>query len=77
MWAALTDPRTLTEWLMPNDLRAEVGHRFQFRVDPMLGFSGVTECEVLAVDPPTRLAFTWVSDSRSSRPVPGSAVHGA
>lgn len=61
VWTALTDPRALAEWLMPNDFKAEVGHRFQFRVDPMLGFEGINECVVEEVDPPRRLIYTWVS----------------
>ena len=59
VWVALTDPRALAEWLMPNNFRAEVGARFRFHVDPMPGFSGISECEVLEVDPPRRLVYTW------------------
>ena len=59
VWVALTDPRALAEWLMPNNFRAEVGARFRFHVDPMPGFSGISECEVLEVDPPKRLVYTW------------------
>jgi uncharacterized protein YndB with AHSA1/START domain len=59
VWVALTDPRALAEWLMPNDFRPEVGVRFRYHVDPMPGFSGISECEVLEVDPPRRLVYTW------------------
>lgn len=60
VWVAITDPRALAEWLMPNDFKPVVGHRFEFRVDSGPGFSGITRCEVIEVDPPRRLAFTWV-----------------
>lgn len=59
VWVALTDPRALAEWLMPNNFRAEVGARFRFHVDPMPGFSGISECEVLEVEAPRRLVYTW------------------
>lgn len=61
VWVALTDPRALAEWLMPNDFRPVEGHEFQFRVDPMLGFTGVNQCRVVEVDPPRRLVYTWAS----------------
>ena len=59
VWVALTDPRALAEWLMPNNFEPVVGRVFRFHVDPMPGFSGITECEVLEVDPPRRLVYTW------------------
>ena len=37
VWRALTEPELVAAWLMPNDLRAEVGHRFTFRAQPMPG----------------------------------------
>jgi uncharacterized protein YndB with AHSA1/START domain len=70
-WTALTDPKALAEWLMPNDFKPVVGHRFRFHVDPMGSYSGITECEVLEVEPPTRLVYTWTSVPKdSSRPRP-------
>ncbi|MAG58329.1 MAG: ATPase [Planctomycetes bacterium] len=62
VWVALTDPRALAEWLMPNDFRPEVGHRFVLQVDgaPRMNFSGLNECEVLACDPPNRMVWSWV-----------------
>jgi len=59
VWTALTDPRALAEWLMPNNFEPRVGHVFRFHVDPMPGFSGINECKVLEVDPPRRLVYTW------------------
>lgn len=36
VWEALTDPATLSKWMMfeTNDFRPVVGHRFQFRMQP-------------------------------------------
>ena len=60
VWVALTDPHALAEWLMPNNFAPVVGRKFLFQVDPWPGFSGVNECEVLEVEPPRRLVYTWV-----------------
>ena len=51
VWAAITDPHALAEWLEPNDHKPVVGHKFQFRCDPGLCGSGMTECEVLEAEP--------------------------
>jgi uncharacterized protein YndB with AHSA1/START domain len=57
VWKALTDPAELAAWLMPNNFRAEVGHRFRMEA-PIRG--GGFECEVLEVNPPRRLAYIWL-----------------
>lgn len=59
VWRALTDAQLVSRWLMPTDLRAEVGHRFTFRTDPYPGFDGTVRCEVLRVRPPHELAYSW------------------
>jgi uncharacterized protein YndB with AHSA1/START domain len=59
VWRALTDPERLAAWLMPNDFRPVVGHRFQFRAQPQPGWDGVVHCEVLVVEPPSLLRYAW------------------
>jgi uncharacterized protein YndB with AHSA1/START domain len=59
VWEALTDPKAIREWLMENDFEARVGHRFRFRTKPAPGFDGIVHCEVLEVDPPRRLRYSW------------------
>jgi uncharacterized protein YndB with AHSA1/START domain len=59
VWQALTDADALGEWLMPNDFEPRVGHRFTFKTDPQPDWSGVVECEVVELDEPRRLAYTW------------------
>jgi uncharacterized protein YndB with AHSA1/START domain len=54
VWVALTDPRALAEWLMPNTFQPVVGHLFIFQVDPMPLCGHKTECEVVECDPPRR-----------------------
>ena len=63
VWVALTDKYAVAEWLMPNNFEPVVGKKFNFHVDkmPLTGFTGVTECEVLEVDPPRKLVYTWVA----------------
>lgn len=59
VWAALIDPVSMGEWLMPNDFKPVAGHQFQFRTKPAPGFDGVVNCRVLELAPPSRLAFSW------------------
>lgn len=55
VWAALTDRDRLGEWLAPNDFEPEVGHRFTFD----MGQWGTTDCEVLTLEPPRTLSYSW------------------
>jgi len=59
VWEALADGQVLSEWLMETDFQPYVGHHFQFRTKPSWGFDGIVHCEVIAVDKPRRLAYTW------------------
>ncbi len=65
VWRALTQAPLIEEWLMKNDFEPEVGRRFQFRATPVPGWSGVTNCEVVEVDPPRRLVYRWGDGSES------------
>jgi uncharacterized protein YndB with AHSA1/START domain len=62
VWTALTDPHALAEWLMPNNFKPIVGHKFRFEVDPMPGCDPIVRCEVIEVERPKRLVYTWVPD---------------
>ena len=59
VWEAITDPEAMAEWLMPNNFVPQIGHQFQFRTKPAPGFDGIVNCEVIAIEPPHLLAFTW------------------
>ena len=63
VWRALTMSELIGRWLMPNDFRPEVGHRFTFRTQPMGGWDGVVHCEVLEVEPNRRLVYSWKGGS--------------
>ncbi|MEP7025537.1 MAG: SRPBCC domain-containing protein [Actinomycetota bacterium] len=59
VWAALTSQAALEAWLMPNDFAPVPGHRFTFRTKPAPGFDGIVHCQVLELDPPQRLVWSW------------------
>jgi uncharacterized protein YndB with AHSA1/START domain len=61
VWRAITQQPLVEEWLMKNDIEAVVGRRFAFRAQPMPQWDGVIHCEMLAVEPPTKLVYSWVS----------------
>jgi uncharacterized protein YndB with AHSA1/START domain len=59
VWRALTEAQLIEGWLMPNDFRPVVGHRFTFRTTPVGEWDGICHCEVLLVEPFRRLSYTW------------------
>jgi len=54
IWRALTQPHLIEEWLMKNDFKPVVGHRFDFRAD-----WGSVDCKVVTVEPNRTLSYTW------------------
>ena len=56
VWRALTQPQLLEEWLMKNDFKPLVDHRFRLRAD-----WGAVDCRVLAVEPGKTLSYTWAA----------------
>ncbi|MFD0959081.1 SRPBCC family protein [Paenibacillus chungangensis] len=59
LWTALTDSGKLAKWTMENNFKPIVGYQFQFRAQPTEYWDGIVEGEVLIVDPPNRLSYTW------------------
>jgi uncharacterized protein YndB with AHSA1/START domain len=55
LWRALTQPHLIEQWLMKNDFKPVVGHRFNLSGE----WGGVLDCEVLAVEPNRALSYTW------------------
>ena len=56
IWRALTQPHLIAEWLMKNDFKPVVGHRFDLRAD-----WGSVDCEVVEVEPNKTLSYTWAA----------------
>jgi uncharacterized protein YndB with AHSA1/START domain len=65
VWRLLTEPALLEQWLMPNDIAATVGHRFNFRSRPIGDWNGIVHCEVLESDPPHKFAYSWQGGSEA------------
>lgn len=57
VWNALIDSDTLSKWIMANDFQPVVGHKSQFQ-NPEWNLT--VDCEVLVVDEPYKLSYTWV-----------------
>ena len=75
VWVALTDPRALAEWLMPNDFQPILGHIFEFRTDPYFVCTGRTICRITELDPPRRMAWTWkIVTKEGKRDIPEMLV---
>jgi uncharacterized protein YndB with AHSA1/START domain len=59
VWVALTDPAAISDWLMAtSDFRAAVGARFRMKTE-RLSTTGWVDAEVLELDPPHRMAWSW------------------
>jgi uncharacterized protein YndB with AHSA1/START domain len=54
LWRALTQPHLIEEWLMKNDFKPVVDHRFNLRAD-----WGAVDCQVLTVELNRTLSYTW------------------
>ncbi|HUT48407.1 MAG TPA: SRPBCC domain-containing protein [Alphaproteobacteria bacterium] len=59
VWRVLVSPDRMADWLMANDFAPHVGHRFRLTGEPMPGWRGWADCEVLELDPPTRMVWAW------------------
>ncbi|MEU6712331.1 SRPBCC domain-containing protein [Nonomuraea sp. NPDC046802] len=67
VWRALTEPDLVARWLMPNDFKPEIGHRFTFTTTPKkaVGFDGIVYCEVLEVEREKLLKISWSDRKRA------------
>jgi uncharacterized protein YndB with AHSA1/START domain len=61
IWRALTEASLINQWLMSNDFQPVVGHKFTFRATPVQKWDGVIDSQVVAVEPYSRLTYTWAS----------------
>ena len=56
IWRALTQPHLIEEWLMKNDFKPVIDHRFSLRAD-----WGAVDCQVVAIKPNKQLSYTWAA----------------
>jgi uncharacterized protein YndB with AHSA1/START domain len=54
IWRALTQPHLIEEWLMKNNFKPVVDHRFNLSAD-----WGAVDCQVQTVEPNKTLSYTW------------------
>jgi uncharacterized protein YndB with AHSA1/START domain len=59
VWRALTDPKLLEAWLMPNDIKPVVGHKFTFNSKPIGDWDGIAHCTITEVVPERKLQYQW------------------
>lgn len=68
VWTVLTDPTWVARWTTtgrggrPEGFAPDVGSAFTFVGRPTIGWAGVVYCEVIAVDAPRSLVYTWKGD---------------
>ncbi|HKX09170.1 MAG TPA: SRPBCC domain-containing protein [Stellaceae bacterium] len=56
IWRALTQPHLIEEWLMKNDFKPAMDHRFGLRGD-----WGAADCRVVALETNKSLSYTWAA----------------
>jgi len=65
VWKVLTDPTLIPRWTAtgaggrPEGFEPVVGCKFRFVAKPKPGWNGIVECEVLEVDEPSLLRYSW------------------
>ena len=65
VWRALTDPALIPLWTStgaggrPEGFAPVTGTKFRFVAKPKPGWNGIVDCEVLEVDEPWLLRYSW------------------
>jgi uncharacterized protein YndB with AHSA1/START domain len=59
IWRALTEPHLIEGWLMKNDFKPVVGHKFNLSRDATPEIKVVIDCEVIEVEPNETLSYRW------------------
>jgi uncharacterized protein YndB with AHSA1/START domain len=59
VWQVITNRQALAAWLMENDFEPRVGHKFRFQMEAQPGIENTIYCEVIKLDEPRSLSYTW------------------
>ena len=59
VWQVITNRRALAAWLMENDFEPRIGHKFRFKTEAKPGIDNTIYCEVIKIDEPRSLSYTW------------------
>src|SRR5580765_6058154 len=70
VWEYLTNPELLEQWLVKTDFQPIVGHKFYF-TSP---YGNHSYCEVLELNPCTRLSYSWQKKSLTDNKPDNSIV---
>lgn len=62
VWQVITNRRALAVWLMENDFEPRVGHKFRFQMEAQPGKDNTIYCEVIKLDEPRSLSYTWTGN---------------
>ena len=68
-WEVLTDPALVARWTTtgrggrPDGFAAVAGTEFRLIGKPTIGWAGIVYCEVISVDAPHSLHYTWRGDA--------------
>ena len=68
VWRAVTDPALIPLWTVtgaggrPEGFTATAGTKFQLVAKPKPGWRGIVDCEVLEVNEPSLLRYSWSGD---------------
>ncbi len=71
VWAVLTEPEHVAQWITtgqggrPEAFAAVPGTKFRFVGKPTMGWAGVVYCEVVSVEAPRSLHYTWKGDKET------------
>lgn len=69
VWWALTDRDALAKWFMETDVRPEQGHAFTIRGEPEGAWRGWTECRIIELEPPRRIAWSFEPDDEGGETI--------
>jgi len=60
VWRALTDPKLLSEWLLPViGLELKVCAAFTLKTQPYPPWDGTVDCKMLAIEPLEKISYAW------------------
>ena len=68
VWRAVTDPALIPLWTAtgaggrPEGFTPKVGTRFRLIAKPKPGWNGIVNCEVIEVNEPSLLRYSWTGD---------------
>jgi uncharacterized protein YndB with AHSA1/START domain len=75
VWRALTEPKLLGSWFMENNIEPIQGHHFTFRMKPQKGWDGITHCEIIAVEPPKYISYTYRGEATGEKALACAGIH--